>query len=145
MSHRPVPPDPREWDAQEQGRRLGTAGRVEDADVAAYRHIATALRTQPLPAPPADFAALVAAAAAREDRGLERRLSRALLSVFALAGVAVVARYGLQWWQPLAQGIGSDALGWLLAAAGCIGSSWLLRRALAGAPQRPPSPAGTRR
>ena len=94
--------DQREWEAQESGLRAerGGAHSGGDAAVSEYRIIARALRTPPLDALPADFAARTAARAARESRiandNVEVWLERGLVALLLLAG-AVALRVYADW------------------------------------------------
>lgn len=126
------PVDADEWAAQERGRHAaGSAGSGPvDARDQVYRRIADAVRSQPQAGPPPGFAASVAAHALREDRRLERSLSRILRGVFTLAAASVIAAYALQWWPSLQQALGPDALRWLLLGSACMATSWIVRRML---------------
>lgn len=129
MTDKPLD-DEAEWAAQERGRRatLGREAGGMDAADADYRIVAQALASTRLGAPPADFAAGLAARVARHDAGIERAMSRILLAVFAIALLGAGARYGAQGWQPLRHVLGDVSLAWLLAGAGCVILSWAGRR-----------------
>ncbi|KAF1691458.1 hypothetical protein [Pseudoxanthomonas koreensis] len=120
--------DPGEWEAQERGMRTA---RARDADArldeaaADYRIVAEALVSAPRSEPPAGFATAVAKHVARHEAGLERLLWRSLLVVFVVASAAMGAQYGAQWLQALQGILDGDALGWALAAVGCMALSWI--------------------
>jgi len=133
-SHEKFPVDEREWQAQERALReirsgMGPRDASTGGDetlVARYRRVAQALRVPPPSGLHAGFAAEVArlAGQAAPDTGIERGLLRALASAMALSSAVVVAAYGVQWWRALVHLLGSDALGWTLAAAACAAMSW---------------------
>lgn len=119
------------WLAQEKARR-GDA----DADPDELR-IAHALRRAPAMDLPFDFATTVARSAASQvaslartqavaNAVLEQRLLRGLVGVFALSAAVVVAWYGRAWPGELAAVLpgGSDAVGWIGAAALCVLANW---------------------
>lgn len=128
--------DEHEWQAQERALQAarGRAANGSDPTAAHYRIVAEALISLPRSGPPSDFAAAVTECIARYDAGWEGRLSRILLAVLAIASIAMGALYGEQWWRPFRQTLGDDALGWVLAGAGCVMLSWVFGRlrALAG-------------
>ena len=124
----------REWDAQERALRAerGGAHAAGDASVAHYRIIARALRTPPLDALPADFAARTAARAERESRGehLEVWLERGLVALLVLAGVGALLFFRDEPLLPLSFSLPERAsfgiqtvLSWCVAIAACVGLS----------------------
>jgi hypothetical protein len=128
--------DQREWEAQESGLRAERAGAhaTGDAAVSAYRLVARALRTPPLDALPADFAARTAALAVRESRivneNVEVWLGRGLVALLLLAGAAALRIYadeslfGLSVSLPERAEFGiQTVLSWSLAIAACVGLS----------------------
>lgn len=122
--------DENEWKAQERGLRaaLGRDAGGLDAAAMSYRVVSEALMSTPRSGPPDDFAAGVVKRVARHDAGLERFLSRILLVVFLVASAIVGVQYGEQWWQALHRTLSGDALGWVLAAMGCVTLSWMGNR-----------------
>jgi hypothetical protein len=130
--------DEREWRLQERALREERlhAGDGGDADVAAYRRIVRALR-EPLPdALPSDFAASVAAQAARlparNDGALERWLVRMLVVAFVASALYFVASDGGAWLRAslsLLPAADAGALrSWGLALGGCIAMTWAFGR-----------------
>ena len=128
--------DQREWEAQESGLRAerGGAHAGGDAAVSEYRIIARALRTPPLDALPADFAARTAARAARESRianeNVEVWLERGLVALLLLAGAVALRVYadeslfGLSFSLPERAELGiQTVLSWSFAIAACVGLS----------------------
>lgn len=133
MSTTGKPVDPGEWELQERGMRAARGREAGAMDAAAldYRIVAEALVSLPRSEPPADFAAGVAACAARREAGIERLLSRILLATFAVALVVACSCYGEQGWQALRQAFGDASLGWMLASLGCVALSWTCSRLVA--------------
>lgn len=129
MTDKP-PVDAGEWEMQERGMRAarGHEAGGRNAATEGYRVVAEALVAMPRSEPPADFAAGVARRIVRHDAGLESLLSRVLLAVFVAASVFACVHYGGQGWRPLRQALGEDALGWVLAALGCVALSWACGR-----------------
>lgn len=124
MSITPPPPDAREWDRQEAGRRV-THG---DAPMDDYRLVAQAIATAPRSRPPADFAVAVAAKARAgvPDPGYERRLAGGLLLLLgATALVAGVVAVGPAW-QALRLGLGPAGAAWMAVPGACIALGWAL-------------------
>lgn len=130
--------DPRaraEWDAQERALREERLGVPVGPDprVAEYRLLARALRHPPLDAVPVDFATQVARRAAAGpafDERLEGWLLRGLVTLFAVATLAVAGLYGGAWW-PSGDALGAalpDGAGtWASAVIACVALSWLLQ------------------
>ena len=129
----------REWLAQEHAMRrerlhLDTAG--DDARMLRYRVLARALREAPQEDLPADFAQRVAAQAssvpvrgAASVTGFEFFLMSALAIVLVTATIVVTVLYGSTWLASISTALPAPdplAVRWLLAFAGCMGSSWLL-------------------
>lgn len=120
--------DEQDWRAQE----AGLAGAADRRDAL----LARALRTSPASRPPQGFAEdvarLVATGALATGRqpepepesNLERVLLNALLVVFAVSAVVVVAIQGGQWWAMAGDAIGTGATQWLLAGVASIALSW---------------------
>jgi hypothetical protein len=125
--------DSSEWQAQEralQAERLHLAG--GDPRLAAYRHVARALR-QPLPdGLPAGFARQLAARLGRAplDTRVEQGLLRGLLTLLALSGAVVAALYGQSWLPAILAVLPATSspapMHWLLAVVACVGMSWAL-------------------
>jgi hypothetical protein len=133
--------DEREWLAQERAMRESRAGAASTDPMALrYRKVADALR-EPLPdLLPPDFAAQVARQAEANaaapvrvpeplaDAGFEFNLMRGLIGLLGLGSAVVAAMYGREWLAPtldllhLESGV---AVNWALAAAACVGVSWL--------------------
>jgi hypothetical protein len=126
----------REWEAQESALRAERGGAAPASDPAAceYRIIARALRTPPLDALPADFAARAAARAERESRianeNVEIWLERGLVALLLLAGAVALRVYGdeslfgLSFSLPERATFGiQNVLSWSLAIAACVGLS----------------------
>jgi hypothetical protein len=114
----------REWSAQERAMRdeqLPHAFRQRDAREQSYRLIARALREPSPDSLPPDFARRVARVAA-DDAPFEAALMAVLVAALAICAAVLVARFESQW-TPDAQ-----TSGWLLAFAGCVGTSWLLEK-----------------
>jgi hypothetical protein len=116
----------REWLAQESALRrerlnLDRAG--EDERGRPYRQLASALR-EPLPdGLPRDFATRVAARAATASAvHFEIVLLAMLIAALLVVAGIVVTTYGNQWTARNLQGSA-----WLLALAGCLGTSWLMQ------------------
>lgn len=132
--------DEREWSAQETGMRAvyGRDTGEFSAAAADYRIVAEALRSAPRSQPPDDFAAGVAARIDRQNAGVERVVSRILVTVFMATSIAATVRYGSQAWQPLRQSLGDDALAWILIGMGCLVLTWLCRQLLEPMTQAPP-------
>jgi hypothetical protein len=135
--------DEREWQAQQhalQAERLGLDSTDDDARVRRYRLLARTLR-QPLPDTlPGDFASRVAARAAapsplaaRASARFESVLLAVLAGLLVVSAGVVLGRDG-QTWLPAIRAMVPVAdpqdLRWLLAFAGCLGLSWLLRPAI---------------
>lgn len=126
----PAPFDPREWADQERGMqaaRDGASG-LADPDAEHYRLVAAAVARVPRSAPPADFAATVAARAAQQDAGPERALSHGLLLALGAASVTVALLYA----GPALQAIEVELAGampWIATGTCCIALSWMLGRA----------------
>jgi hypothetical protein len=125
----------REWLAQESAMRrerlhLDPAG--DDARGRRYRLLARALREPLQDSLPADFAARVAARAAAAPASalrFEFVLMTALATVLAIAAGVVTAIYGSEWlpsFRAILPTPQAPAGRWLLAFAGCLGTSWLL-------------------
>ena len=146
MSITPPPPDAREWDRQEAGRRAahGDGATVthhagtghgtdlcDDAPMDDYRLVAYAIATAPRSRPSADFAVAVAAKARAvvPDPGYEQRLAGGLLLVLgATALVAGVAAVGPAW-QALRLGLGTAGAAWMAVPGACIALGWALGQA----------------
>lgn len=126
--------DEREWRLQERALRDERlhADAAADPDIAAYRHIARALREPLHETLPADFAVQVAAQAARMpargDSGVERWLVRLLCVAFAVSALYFVANDGGQWLRAslsLLPAADATALrSWGLALGACIAMTW---------------------
>lgn len=125
----------REWALQERATRdvrEGADGEANDADLAAYRRIAHALRTPPAERLPSNFAFQVAQLAARLpkpsrlDLRLEQWLVRGLVGVMALAGLVVAAIYGAGWLSTL-ESTGTGAGGWAASVGACLLLTWALQ------------------
>lgn len=139
-----IPPfdDPaheREWLAQEQAmrrERLQLDPARDDPRTRRYRLLAHALREPLQDSLPDDFARQVAAQAnARPlrqspgDTRLELLPMVVLGIVLVLAAGVVTLIYGSTWLPSIRAALpapGPSATRWLLAFAGCIGTSWLL-------------------
>jgi hypothetical protein len=132
------PFDDREWRLQERALREERIAAADsgDAEVEAYRKVVRALR-EPLPeALPPDFAAQVAARAARlparGDGAPERWLMRALVAAFVASALYVVASQGGQWLQASLDLLpAADAMSlrnWGLALAACVAATWAFGR-----------------
>jgi hypothetical protein len=129
--------DEREWLAQERARLEARGGAASgDPMVARYRTLSQALRTPMPDGLPVDFAARVArlaeanaaAPVAEPDAPFERDLTHVLIGVFGLSAAVVVAMYGKQWLPPIMELLHLDssvAVNWALAAAACVGATWL--------------------
>ncbi|MFC3714624.1 hypothetical protein ACFONC_00435 [Luteimonas soli] len=114
----------------------------QEAGDAAYRHVADALRRPPPVELPPDFAARVAriaelqtaTAVTKSSRlkplprssAFERRLTGALVAVFALGTAAAALVYGARVMAQLEALAGVQGLQWLALLAGCLGLSWSL-------------------
>lgn len=124
--------DEAEWQAQERGMRaaLGEASAGLDSTAASYFTVASAVLSAPVSEPPTDFAASVAAHVAKREPVVERVMSRMLAAAFVVAATATVIIYGDAWWAALEPWRGSDALGWIVAGAGCVLMSWIPRQIL---------------
>lgn len=130
------PSHEREWQAQERAmraERLGLDPADGDARIAEYRLLSRALRHPPLDPIPADFAAQVAAMAARPrvlDEHLETALLRGLIGLLALSGAVAAAIYGGTWLQPIAAVVpdmlSNGATNWAAAVAACVGLNWAM-------------------
>lgn len=129
----------REWLAQEQAirrERLHLDPAQDDPRTRRYRLLARALREPPQDTLPADFARHIAAQVnARPIRQplagthLELVLTFMLGIIFLLAAGAVTVIYGSAWLPSINTALPvpePSAIRWLLAFAGCIGTSWLL-------------------
>jgi hypothetical protein len=121
--------DPHEWAAQERGLRAASEGRetVQAPAERRYRRIASAVRSAPLGAPPADFAATVVAAVMQRQRRRERLWVDLFLGFCALVLLWAVCSYGPRSWRVLNESLGGD-WAWLLVGLICLGASWLLRQ-----------------
>jgi len=119
--------DDHEWAAQECGLRAATQGgdAVQTPAERSYRRIASALRSVPLSAPPADFTAAVAAAVMQRQRQRERLWVDLFLGFCALVLMWAVWCYGPRSWRALNESLGGD-WAWLLVGLTCLGASWLL-------------------
>lgn len=136
MNRKPESFDEHEWRLQERALREERLGTVDsgDAEVEVYRKLVRVLR-EPVPdALPADFAATVAARAARmpargDDR-LERWLLRSLLAVLAASALYFAVNEGGQWLRaslslfPATNA--ASVRNWGLALAACVGMTWVL-------------------
>lgn len=130
--------DEREWQLQERALREQRSGISGDDDplLAQYRQVARALRQPSIGAPPADFARVVAAAAASASRPPDMRLEllllRALSGLLGMSAIAAAVLYGGQWLPAFAAllpaTIGGTAFNWALALGACIGLSWSFGR-----------------
>ena len=140
----------REWLVQERAmrrERLQLDSINDDARTRRYRLLARALR-EPLPdALPVDFAQRLAErvtaspAARRVISGtrFEFALLLALATVLAVAAGVVVAMYGNTWlpsFMTILPTPHAPAARWLLALAGCLGTSWLLGQWQRHAPEK---------
>ncbi|KGI76932.1 hypothetical protein [Oleiagrimonas soli] len=120
-THEPV--DASVWDAQERVWRAVREGRAADGEDVADVALFTALADLPRPTPDADFAADVAALAARQQarHAQVRRFRRRVLGGLALGyGVALGIGVGLSGfgaWAPLSR---LFQHGWVLTAAVCV-------------------------
>jgi hypothetical protein len=130
--------DEREWRLQERALREERlhAGDAADPEIAAYRRIVRALR-EPLPdALPSNFAASVAAQAARlparNDGALERWLVRMLAVAFVASALYFVASDGGAWLHAslsLLPAADATALrSWGLALGACVAMTWAFGR-----------------
>lgn len=181
MTRKRIPPavDAAEWARQERGlqaarsRAQGAAPEAhehprdialpiaDDAALDDYRLVATAIATAPRSAPPAGFAAAVAARTASPARaasparpasvgiharsdaaqtGFERRLAGGLLLLLGIAAPLAAAGAIAPAWRALRLGLGGDTLSWTAIAATCIATTWAVGqvRQLRAVP--PPSP-----
>lgn len=178
MTRKHIPPavDAAEWARQERGlqasrgRAQGAAPQAhgyptdvalpltDDAALNDYRLVATAIATAPRSAPPAGFAAAVAARTASPARaaspasvgiharsdaaqtGFERRLAGGLLLLLGIAAPLAAAGAIAPAWRALRLGLGGDTLSWTAIAATCIATTWAVGqvRQLRAVP--PPSP-----
>jgi len=130
--------DEREWRLQERALREERLASADsgDAEIEAYRKVVRALREPLHEALPPDFAAGVAARAARlPARGestLERWLVRALVVAFAVSTLYIVASDGGEWLRAsLSLLPAADAMAmrnWGLALGACIAVSWAFGR-----------------
>ena len=126
------PADAREWRLQERAMheaRTGARAETADRELAAYRHIAEALRTPPAERLPSNFAFHVAQLAARLpkasrlDLRLEQWLVRGLLAAMVLGGLVVAVLYGASWLRTL-QATGHGAGGWAATVTACLLLTW---------------------
>lgn len=130
--------DEREWRLQERALREERLHADDDGDpeLAAYRHVVRALR-EPLPdALPPNFAASVAAQAARlpvrGESALERWLVRFLCVAFAVSALYFIANDGGQWLRAslslLPNADASALRSWGLALGACVAMTWAFGR-----------------
>jgi hypothetical protein len=132
----------REWDAQERALRAERAGEREqgDVEVAEYRLVARALRTPPIDALPADFAARTAARVESQARATSERvevwLERGLVALLLVAGVVATLVYSrdsllaFSFSVPERAALGLETVAtWSLAVAACVGLSSIFARA----------------
>lgn len=181
MTRKHIPPavDAAEWARQERGlqaarsRAQGAAPEAhehprdialpiaDDAALDDYRLVATAIATAPRSAPPAGFAAAVAARTtcaarpasvaraasvgihARRDAGqagFEPHLAGGLLLLLGTAAPLAAAGAIGPAWRALRLGLGGDTLSWTVMVVACIAATWAVGqvRQLRAVP--PPSP-----
>ncbi|MGH8157110.1 MAG: hypothetical protein ACREPQ_03245 [Rhodanobacter sp.] len=129
----------REWLAQEQAmrrERLHLDPAHDDPRMRRYRLLARALREPLQDTLPVDFARHVAAQVNAQPirqplagTRLELVLTFVLGIIFVLAAGTVTLIYGSAWLPSISAALPApdpSATRWLLAFAGCIGTSWLL-------------------
>lgn len=130
--------DEREWQMQERALREERFGAAagDDPGIAAYRHVARALR-EPLPdALPSDFAEAIAAQAARlpvrGESALERWLVRLLYVAFVVSALYFVAQDGGAWLRASVSLLPTADMAavrsWGLALGACVGMTWGMAR-----------------